>query len=59
MSPFSEGSYGWGGVFNTKYYIDPKKEIVIVGMTQMFAFDNDPFWQVLTKEMYKAIDVNQ
>ena len=59
MSPFSEGSYGWGGVFNTKYYIDPKKEIVIVGMTQIFAFDNDPFWQVLTKEMYKAIGVNQ
>ena len=56
MSPFSKGSFGWGGVFNTKYYIDPKKDIVIVGMTQMFGFNNEPFWQELTKTIYKEIE---
>lgn len=55
-SPFSEGSYGWGGIFNTKYYIDPKKEIVIVGMTQMFSFNNEPFWKALTQVIYEALD---
>ena len=56
LSPFSEETYGWGGFFNTKYYIDPQKKIVIVGMTQMFGFNNDSFWDTLTKEMYKAIE---
>ena len=56
FSPLSEGSYGWGGVFNTKYYIDPKKDIVIVGMTQMMSFDNKSFWEELNKTIYKAID---
>jgi len=56
FSPLSEGSYGWGGVFNTKYYIDPKKDIVIVGMTQMMSFDNNSFWEELNKTIYKAID---
>jgi len=56
MSPFSKGSFGWGGVFNTKYYIDPKKDIVIVGMTQMFGFNNEPFWQEFTKTIYKEIE---
>lgn len=56
MSPLSEGSFGWGGYFNTKYYIDPKKDIVIIGMTQMFAFDNESFWQGLNKVIYRAIN---
>lgn len=56
MSPLSKGSFGWGGYFNTKYYIDPKKDIVIVGMTQMFGFNNEPFWEELTKTIYKEMD---
>ena len=56
LSPLSAESFGWGGFFNTKYYIDPKKKIVIVGMTQMFGFNNEPFWEAFTKEMYKAIE---
>ncbi len=56
FSPLSEGSYGWGGYFNTKYYIDPKKDIVIIGMTQMLSFDNQPFWEGLNKTIYKALE---
>ncbi|MCP4882915.1 MAG: beta-lactamase family protein [Flavobacteriales bacterium] len=58
LSPLSAESFGWGGVFNTKYYIDPKKKIVIVGMTQMFGFNNEPFWETFTKEVYKAIEAD-
>ncbi len=56
FSPLSEGSFGWEGIFNTKYYIDPKKDIVIVGMTQMMSFDNDLFWENLNKIIYNEID---
>ena len=56
LSPLSKESFGWGGFFNTKYYIDPKKKIVIVGMTQMLGFNNDPFWETFTKKIYKAIE---
>ncbi len=56
FSPLSEGSYGWAGYFNTKYYIDPKKDIVIVGMTQMIPIDQHSFWQELNQTIYKAID---
>ena len=59
LSPFSEKSFGWGGFFNTKYYIDPQKKIVIVGMTQMFGFNNEPFWEALSKEMYQAIGADK
>lgn len=29
----SPGTYGWGGYFNTKFFIDPKEELIFVGMT--------------------------
>lgn len=56
FSPMSKGSFGWGGYFNTKYYIDPKKDIVIVGMTQLIPLDLDSFWKGLNKTIYKAIN---
>ena len=56
LAPLSVGSYGWGGVFNTKYYIDPKKDIVIVGMTQMVPGNQNTFWKDLNQIIYKSID---
>ena len=56
LAPLSVGSYGWGGYFNTKFYIDPKKDIVIVGMTQLIPLDLEPFWNGLNKTIYRAID---
>lgn len=56
ISPMSEGSFGWSGFFNSKYYIDPKKDIVIVGMTQMLFFKKDDFWKNFTQEIYQALD---
>jgi CubicO group peptidase (beta-lactamase class C family) len=31
----SKGSFGWSGAFNTHFFIDPKKEIVGIFMTQV------------------------
>jgi len=32
--PFSEGSFYWGGAAATTFWIDPKEDLVVVGMTQ-------------------------
>ena len=31
----SVGSYTWGGAFYTNFWVDPKKELVVVMMTQV------------------------
>ena len=56
LFPYSKGTYSWGGYFNTKYWIDPKKELVFVGMTQMFGFNNSDFWKILMEEVYEVIE---
>lgn len=56
FSPMSKNSFGWGGIFNTKYYIDPEKDIVIIGMTQMLSFNNEGFWNELNRIIYQALN---
>jgi len=34
----SAGSLTWGGLFNTYYWIDPKKRVAAVFMTQVLPF---------------------
>lgn len=35
-NPAPMGSYGWGGAAGTFFHVDPKNELIIVGMTQVF-----------------------
>ncbi len=37
----SAGSLSWGGLFNTYYWIDPKKRIAAIFMTQVLPFVDD------------------
>jgi CubicO group peptidase (beta-lactamase class C family) len=37
----SAGSLNWGGLLNTYYWIDPKKRIAAVFMTQLLPFIDD------------------
>jgi CubicO group peptidase (beta-lactamase class C family) len=36
-SPFSEGTFLWGGAAATIFWIDPEEDLVVVGMTQHMA----------------------
>ena len=54
--PFSEDTFYWGGAFNTKFFIDPKEEVVFVGLTQIYPFKHDKFWNGLYKEVYKSLE---
>jgi methyl acetate hydrolase len=36
----SAGSYAWGGIFNTHFWVDPKRGIGVVFLTQELPFNN-------------------
>ncbi|MGQ7870403.1 serine hydrolase domain-containing protein [Sunxiuqinia sp. sy24] len=52
----SPGTYEWGGYFSTKFFIDPKEELIFVGMTQINPFIHGEFYERLTAVIYGAID---
>jgi CubicO group peptidase (beta-lactamase class C family) len=54
-SPKTPGTYEWGGYFNTKFFIDPKKELVFTGMTQVADFRGNGFWNGLYELIYEGI----
>ena len=56
VSHKSPGTYEWGGVFNTKFFIDPKEELVFVGMTQIVPFPRRDFWDKMYAIIYGAIE---
>src|SRR5665213_2408627 len=35
-SPIQAGSYSWGGVFSTSYWVDPKEDMVVLAYEQMW-----------------------
>jgi CubicO group peptidase (beta-lactamase class C family) len=36
LTPAQAGSYGWGGVFSTAYWIDPKEDMIVLIYRQMW-----------------------
>jgi CubicO group peptidase (beta-lactamase class C family) len=42
----SAGSLTWAGIYNTYYWIDPKKHVAAVFMTQVLPFADHPALQV-------------
>ncbi|MGD9929976.1 MAG: serine hydrolase domain-containing protein [Mangrovibacterium sp.] len=52
----SPGTYEWGGYFSTKFFIDPKEELIFVGMTQILPFQHGEFYDKLTAIIYGAIE---
>ena len=51
----SPGTYEWGGYFSTKFFIDPKEDLIFVGMTQVLPFEHNEFYDRLTAIIYGAI----
>ena len=52
----SPGTYEWGGYFSTKFFIDPKEDLIFVGMTQVLPFQHNEFYDKLTAIIYGAIE---
>jgi len=52
----SPGTYEWGGYFSTKFFIDPKEDLIFVGMDNIWPNHCGYFWDRITALIYGAID---
>lgn len=55
LSGGSSGTYAWGGLFNTKFWIDPKEDLIFVGMTQVLPGGDADFWKKMDAIIYGAV----
>lgn len=51
----SVGTHGWGGLFNTIFWVDPKEELIGLLMTQ-YSVPQQPIRQEFRTLVYQAID---
>lgn len=56
MSLKSPGTFEWGGYFSTKFFIDPKEDLIFVGMDNIYPNHFGYFWNRVTALIYGAID---
>jgi CubicO group peptidase (beta-lactamase class C family) len=52
----SKGSYWWTGSANTYFYIDPKKDLILILMTQFVPNFQYPVFKEFKEIVYKAIE---
>jgi methyl acetate hydrolase len=45
----SAGSYGWSGVMNTYFWVDPEREIAVVALMQVLPFGDRAFAELMEK----------
>ncbi len=52
----SPGTYSWGGVFHTYFWVDPEHEVIGVLMTQLFPFQHLSLWGDFQQHVYDALE---
>ncbi len=55
-SPVTKGTYYWGGMASTLFWIDPAKELVVIFMTQLIPSSSYNFRRQLERIVYAAIE---
>lgn len=53
--PASIGSYAWGGLFHTYFWVDPQKELIGMMMLQLFAIGDLPLRQEFKQRAYECL----
>lgn len=51
----SAGSYNWGGIFNTGFWVDPQEQLVGIIMTQLYPNDQSDMRDKFPVLVYQAI----
>jgi CubicO group peptidase (beta-lactamase class C family) len=51
----SEGSFGWGGMAQTTFWVDPEEELVGIFMTQIMPESPLPYRELFKPVVYQAI----
>ena len=54
--PASAGSYFWGGLASTLFWVDPREELVVVFLTQLMPSSTFNFRGQLENIIYAALD---
>jgi CubicO group peptidase (beta-lactamase class C family) len=54
-SPLTEKSLSWAGAYCTTFFIDPKREVIGIYLTQNDQFTQIPSWQNFYYWMMKAL----
>ena len=54
----SPGTYSWGGYFHTYFWVDPKREVIGVLMTQLNPFNHLTLWADFQQAAYDALDAS-
>ena len=54
--PASEGSFFWGGLASTLFWVDPQEELVVVFLTQLMPSSTFNFRGQLESIIYAALD---
>jgi CubicO group peptidase (beta-lactamase class C family) len=60
-SPAAKGSYSWGGIFNTFFWVDPHEELIGLLLTQLYPYDHLTLrqdFQELAYQDYKETKVD-
>jgi CubicO group peptidase (beta-lactamase class C family) len=55
-SPATEGSYFWGGLASTLFWIDPSEDLIVIFMTQLMPSSTFNFRGQLESLIYAALD---
>ncbi|KJS26827.1 MAG: beta-lactamase [Hyphomonadaceae bacterium BRH_c29] len=56
QQPGSEGTFSWGGLASTFFWVDPEEEIIGIQMTQLMPSSTYPMRQQFQQLAYAAID---
>jgi CubicO group peptidase (beta-lactamase class C family) len=56
LSPFSIGSFSWGGIFSTTYWADPKEKIVALIFKQIYPTTHGDLDEKFKELVYQAIE---
>ncbi len=52
----SVGSFSWGGIFNTYFWVDPQEQLIGLLMTQLFPYDHLTLRNDFKQLTYQALD---
>jgi CubicO group peptidase (beta-lactamase class C family) len=52
----SAGTYSWGGIFYTAFWVDPKQEVIGILMTQVFPNGHLKLREGFEKQVYAALE---
>lgn len=53
-APESAGSYSWGGIFHTYFWVDPRQELIGLVLTQLYPFGHLSLWADFKSVVYAS-----